>query len=96
MTAPRIPAAHLQAIMDALAAIGAPAADVSATPEADGARLVLLLTCPGDMLALPQVLILDVDRMLCGYPIAVGHAVYMTLRQMRDAAAENPPHAFSL
>lgn len=82
--------------MDALAAICAPAAEVKATPELEGARLVLLLTRPGDMLALPQVLILDVDRILCGLPIAVGHAVYMVLRQMRDAAAENPPHAFSL
>ena len=96
MTAPRIPAAHLQAIMDALEAIGAHKAEVKSTGALfDTPRLAVIALEEGWM-AQPRILLMPFGGVCGRLPIEVGHLVYMQLRRMRDQQAETPRHAFSL
>lgn len=97
MTAPRIPAAHLQAIMDALEAIGAHKAEVKGAGIRLWAnRLAVVAVLEDGLMAQPHVLLIGLLTLRDSLPITVGHKVYMELRQMRDQAAETPRHAFSL
>lgn len=96
MNAPRIPAAHLQAIMDALEAIDARTAEVKATDIMPSHLVVIADWTGGCMLGWPHILLVGLEAFATHTSIHIGHSVYMELRRNRDRAALTPRHAFSL